>query len=127
VTAQAAWLLSALLLGHCLGDFSPLSTNRMLEAKLNGGPLLPIAAHAAVHSLLVAIAVILLATPAWALVAAAAAIEFASHLGLDATRARLGLRYPVLRDSTTRSFWLALGADQLAHGLVLIAVAFLVL
>ena len=63
MTAEAAWLLAFLLIGHFLGDFTPLSTPSMLRAKAVGTPLGPIGAHAAVHAGLVAVAVALVAGP----------------------------------------------------------------
>ena len=41
MTPDAAALLLALLLGHFLGDFTPLLTERMREAKERGGPMGP--------------------------------------------------------------------------------------
>jgi hypothetical protein len=127
MTAEALWLLAGLLLAHYLGDFTPLASARMQEAKANAGPLPTIGAHAGIHGLLVGLAVALLAAPVWTLIIAAAAIEFVTHFGLDTVRARLGRRFPKLNDPGQRAFWYALGADQLGHGLVLLGLAFLVL
>ncbi len=127
MTTQAAWLLAGLFLAHCLGDFSPLATGRMQVAKANGGPMYLIGGHAAVHTVLVAAAVALLARPVWPLVLAAAGIELVTHFMLDAGRARLGHRFPALNDHRDNTFWYALGADQLAHGLVLVWIASFVL
>ncbi len=127
MTAQALWLMAALLVAHYLGDFTPLATARMQEAKANGGPLLPIAAHALVHTFLVTAIVAVLVGTAGALLAAVAALEFGTHFALDAFRARLGRRVPAFKDPGRNSFWYMLGADQLAHGLVLVGVAALAL
>ena len=127
MTASASWLLAGLLLAHCLGDFSPLATGRMQVAKANGGPMYLIAGHAAVHMVLVTAAVILVARPTWSLILAAAGIELVTHFLLDAGRARLGRRFPAFNDHRDNTFWYALGADQLAHGLVLVWIAGLVL
>lgn len=123
MSAAAVWLLSALLVAHCLGDFTPLATDRMQLAKANGGPLHLIAGHAAVHGLLVALAVVAFASPAWSVLAIAAAAEFVTHLLIDGVRARLSARFAVLRDPSERLYWTALGIDQLAHTLVLVGIA----
>jgi len=127
MSAQAVVLLAALMVGHFLGDSTPLSTPRMLEAKARGGPLLPIVAHAAVHAVLTGLAVMAVARPAPAVLALALVIEFVSHFSLDAFRARLGVRVPALANPGDGLFWTALGLDQLAHGLVLVWIAALVL
>lgn len=127
MTSQAIWLMAALLVAHCLGDFTPLATPRMHEAKANGGPLLLIAGHAAVHMVLVAAAIVLIVGPAWSVVTMAAAVELVTHFALDATRARLGLRFRALRTPSEDAFWWAFGVDQLSHGLVLVGLAGLVL
>lgn len=126
MTAQAIALLAFLLLGHFLGDFTPLSTPRMLEAKANGGPIAPIAAHAAVHAVLTGIAVLAIARPAPGLVATAVGIQFLTHLALDGGRAWIGVRRPALNDPATNAFWTALGLDQLSHALVLVGITALV-
>jgi len=126
LTAEAAWLLAFLLIGHFLGDFTPLSTASMLRAKAVGAPLGPIGTHAAVHAGLVAVAVALVAGAGLGLVALAAALELVSHFAIDLGRGRLLRRFPPLGDPVNSSFWSVLGLDQLAHGLVLIGLAFLV-
>lgn len=126
MTTSAAWLLLALLCGHFLADFTPLATDRMQAAKAAGGPLGPIAAHAAVHAAFVAAIVGLAARPAPALVAGVVGFEFATHFVIDALRARLGARVPILSDPSQREFWTFLGFDQLLHAAVLVAIAWAV-
>lgn len=127
MSGEAVLLLLGLFFGHFLGDFTHLATARMQYAKSNGGPLLYIAGHAAVHGVLVGIAVMALAAPSWSIAAAAITIELVTHFALDAGRARLGRRYSTLNDPQARPFWYALGFDQFAHGLVLVALAAIVL
>lgn len=127
MTGEALRLLVGLLLAHYLGDFTPLSTRRMLEAKAQGGPMKPIAGHAAVHGVLVGLAIAALATPAWSLVAAAAGIEFVTHFIIDATRARMGRVVPAFSDPVQGAYWYLFGIDQFAHMLVLVGLAALVL
>jgi hypothetical protein len=126
VTGQAAWLLAALLLAHFVGDYTPLATARMQDAKSGGRPIAPIAGHALIHALLVAVAVLAIARPGLMVVGAAASIVFWTHLGIDVVRGRMGARRPELSDPTRQVFWTALGFDQLLHGLVLVWVAWLV-
>ncbi|MEN8145748.1 MAG: DUF3307 domain-containing protein [Gemmatimonadota bacterium] len=127
MSTSAAILLGALMVAHYLGDFTPLATARMQRAKANGGPVGPIAAHAAVHGLLVGLAVLIVIRPSASVLALAAGLELAVHFALDATRARLGADVPALADPNSNLFWWALGLDQLLHGLVLIGIAVLVL
>jgi hypothetical protein len=127
MTDQAAILLIFLFLGHFLGDFTPLATARMLEAKLTGSPIGPIALHALVHSVLVGIAVAAIARPVPMLILAVVTIEFWTHLGLDWFRGRMTVRRPALGDPGQSVFWTALGLDQLAHAMVLVGIALLAL
>jgi len=122
MSTQAAVLLAILFMGHYLGDFTPLATSRMQEAKANGGPMRLIAAHAAVHAILTGLAVALVAAPETSILALAIGLQLVTHLGLDAFRAWLGVRKPALADPARNVYWTALGLDQLAHGLVLIAI-----
>lgn len=123
MSTTATTLLVALFVGHFLGDFTPLATARMQKAKAEGGPMGPIAAHAGVHAILVAISVLAVLRPGLSMVAAAVAVEFVTHFAIDAVRARIGVRVPALSDPGSNPFWWALGVDQLLHGLVLIGIA----
>jgi hypothetical protein len=127
VTNQAALLLAGFFFAHYLGDFTPLSTPGMLAAKANAKPMWLIAAHALVHTVLVALVIWVVVFPAWSILALAAGIEFVTHFALDAGRARLGRRIPNLNDPTRNVFWYALGLDQFAHALVLVYLALLLL
>lgn len=124
--AATAGLMAALLTGHFLGDFSPLSTRRMIAAKESGASIGWILAHASVHAVLVALAVTALAFPGVGLLAIVVVLELGTHFAIDLFRARLGVRRPRLADPSRRGFWFVLGLDQLAHGLVLVAVALIV-
>lgn len=122
----AGILLAALLLGHFLGDFTPLATARMQEAKGAGGPAGPILEHAAIHALLTAAIVAIVARPEAGVVALAGGVQLATHFALDAGRGRLSRKFPALSDPRGQAFWTALGADQLAHALVLVWITALV-
>ncbi|MFO7589027.1 MAG: DUF3307 domain-containing protein [Gemmatimonadota bacterium] len=127
MSGAAAVLLAALLVAHELGDFTPLATPRMHRAKAEGGPMGPIAAHAAVHGVLVGLAVLVVVSPSLPVLATAVGLEWATHFAIDLGRGRLGLRVPALADLHGSAFWWALGVDQLLHGLVLVGIAYLVL
>jgi len=127
MSSQAAVLLAFLLVGHFLGDFTPLASARMQEAKLTGTPIGPIALHALIHAALVGMAVVAIARPLPMIALGAVAIEFWTHFGLDWLRGRLGARRPELGDPSRQVFWTAFGLDQLAHALVLLGIAVLVL
>lgn len=122
MSTQALVLLAALLVGHFLGDFTPLATARMLEAKANGGPMRLVAAHAAVHAVLTGLAVSLVVGLEPSVLALVVGLQFVTHGALDAVRSRLGVAFPSLGDPTHNVYWTALGLDQLAHGLVLVAI-----
>lgn len=127
MSEQAVVLLALLFVAHFLGDFTPLATSRMQEAKMAGTPLGPIALHALIHAVLVGVVVIGVVRPAPMLVLAAVAVEFWTHLGLDWFRGRLGARRPALTDPGGQAFWTVLGLDQLVHALVLVGIGLLVL
>ena len=127
MTEQAAVLLIFLFVGHFLGDFTPLATARMLEAKLTGSPIGPIALHALVHAVLVGLAVAAIARPVPMFILAAVSVEFWTHLGLDWVKGKMSVRRPALGEPGQPIFWTALGIDQLAHALVLVGIAFLAL
>ena len=126
MTNQAAVLLAGFFFAHYLGDFTPLSTPRMLAAKVNAKPMWFIAAHALVHTVLVALVILVVVFPAWSILALASGIEFVTHFVFDAGRAKLGRRLPPLNDPTHNVFWYSLGFDQFVHALVLIGLALLV-
>jgi hypothetical protein len=127
MTGQATLLLCGLFLAHYVGDFTPLVSRRMLEAKAAADPLWPIAVHAGVHTALVAAVIVLVAFPAWPLLLLGCALEFITHFVIDTSRAKLGRRYPVLNDPGRARFWHFLGIDQFLHAIVLILLAAIVL
>ncbi len=127
MSAEVVWLLVGLFAAHYLGDFTPLLTERMLAAKREGRPVGPVALHGTIHGALAAGAIGITAAPPLGVLGLGAAIVLVSHFAIDLGRAQFSARYAALRDSGHRAFWGALGFDQLLHGLVLIAVAAVVL
>jgi len=120
VTTDAALLLAALMVAHFLADFTGLATARMQEAKRNGGPASIIAAHAGVHGLLMAPLLLYVGGAGVAAAGWLTAVICGSHFLIDLSRARMGLRFGRLGDPDGKPFWVALGLDQLLHGLVLV-------
>ena len=127
MTPDAVALLLALLVGHFLGDFTPLLTRRMRDAKENGEPLWPIAVHGAVHGGLALVAIAAALRPGPGAYLFGGGVVFVTHFLIDAVRARLGVRFGELGDPRAQLFWTALGLDQLAHAAVLVGVAALLL
>ncbi len=126
MSSEAILLLSLLLVAHTLGDFTPLATRGMREAKAGIGPAWPIALHAVVHGILVLGAVAVVRPFSWRLLAGAAAIEYATHLLIDFAKMRLVVRYRILQNPAGGPFWYLFGVDQLSHALVLLGIAALV-
>lgn len=121
---SAITILLVLNLCHWVGDFTHATRPGMLAAKMLGKPLLPIAAHALVHTVLMALA-------CWVLIGANAAaiavlIQFPTHFGIDVLKGRLNGWFPSLRSPMNVYHWYVFGADQLAHQVVIISIAFTV-
>ncbi len=126
MTSDATLLLALLFVAHFLGDFTPLSTPGMLRAKAGKGSVAPILGHAAVHGILVGAAVAVV-RPSIGPALTAMGIELATHFGIDFAKMRLGVLRPAFLDPGASSFWHLLGADQLSHTLILVAIAAYVL
>lgn len=127
MSGQAVILLVALLTAHFLGDFTPLASPTMQDAKARGAPLAPIGAHAAIHAVLVGLAVAVVVRPIALVIIAASAAEFATHFGLDWIKGRLAGHRAEISDARRQVYWTLLGVDQLGHALVLVAIAAMVL
>jgi hypothetical protein len=93
-------LMAVLLFCHFLGDFTHLSTPSMLRAKRTGTAHGWILAHAAVHGVLVGGAVLLIVRPGSWIVMDAVVIELVTHFVIDEVRARSGVIWPRLGDSS---------------------------
>ena len=115
------WILLALLVKHFVADF-PLQTAWMLGKSRREGWVGPLAAHCWVHAFLTA--AILTVAGAGYLGLAIAAVEAVAHFGIDRIKAHpdLGGRW----NPAQPQFWWALGADQLAHNLCYLAIAWMV-
>jgi len=108
---------------HWLGDYTHLSTNKMLAAKRFGTPIAPIFAHALVHSALFFGVV-------WSLYGLdkailAGGLQLVSHYFVDLLKGKLNKWLPVLQSPANRSHWYIFGADQFLHqAVIVLTVAF---
>jgi len=114
-------IIVALLVCHWIGDFTHLSRPWMLSAKRFGKPVGPIAVHALVHALLMAMACLVLVNEQAG--ALAFAIQFPTHLAIDILKGRLNGWFPALQDPTKYPHWYVFGADQFAHCMVILCIA----
>ena len=105
-------LLVLFQLKHFICDY-PLQTQYMLGKMQATGWKLPLAAHAAVHSLATYIITMYFVGPFTAILFALA--DFIIHFTVDRIKAspKLGGRW----NPSQPYFWWALGADQMAHHL----------
>jgi hypothetical protein len=110
-------LLSLLFICHFLGDYV-FTTPRMLEAKQNGKPLGPIAAHAGVHAILMYVAMYFLVL--FESLIMMTLFQFFAHFFTDVLKGRLQFYFPKLADTKNKSHWILFGADQLAHSAAII-------
>ncbi len=115
-------LLILLNICHWLADYTWLSTSWMLNAKRLGKPILPILAHAGVHSLLMLFA-------CWAytgnfkLGLLAFAIQLPTHFAIDVWKGRMNEWFPVLQSPANKLHWVIFGFDQLLHQIIIIYIA----
>lgn len=119
-------VLTLLILNVChwAGDFSHLSTAWMLKAKRFGKPVLPILAHAGVHTSLFFIAVF--ALHGFDKAVLAAAIQLPTHFTIDVLKGKMNVWFPELLSIENKFHWWVFGADQMLHQTVIIGTASLV-
>jgi hypothetical protein len=128
MSKQTIYLIFSLQIAPLIGDFSPLSTKWMLEAKLKGKPLLPILCHALVHASLMFVPIHIFTNYSMkALDKADLMILFQliSHFTIDVWKGRMGVWFPSLSINTNAEFWYLFGFDQFLHQcVILIMIAF---
>lgn len=90
----------------------------MLDAKRLGKPLMPILAHAAVHAVLMGLALLLFYgfEAAWA----GFAIQLSTHFLIDLWKGKMNEWFPVLQDLANKWHWWVFGIDQQLHIAVII-------
>ncbi|MCU0416093.1 MAG: DUF3307 domain-containing protein [Cytophagaceae bacterium] len=107
---------------HWLGDFTPLSTPRMLAAKAKGSPISIIGLHAVIHAVLMGLFLFLIQVPL-VLIFYIIAFEGISHWLIDIVKGKLTLHFSsTLGNSAHNSYWMLFGADQLAHTIVILII-----
>jgi len=116
--------LLVLFLCHTLADYTPLSTAWMLNAKRFGKPLLPILAHAAVHTLLMGIALILLGCEPYK-IGCCMFLQLATHFGIDVLKGRINGWFPTVQNPANKIHWAVFGFDQYLHAVVIITMVYI--
>ncbi len=111
-------LLILLNFCHLLGDFSPLSTAWMLNAKRFGKPLFPIFVHAAVHASLMLSVLFFFTELKYALLLAG--FQLITHFIIDVWKGRMNGWFPVFSDMNNKAYWFLFGFDQLLHQMVIL-------
>jgi len=102
-----------------LGDFSPLSTKWMLEAKRHGKPFFPIFVHAGVHAVLMLPVLLIFTDIRQALLLSA--FQLMTHFIIDVWKGRMSLWFPVFGDIQNKWFWMLFGLDQFLHQAVILS------
>ncbi len=112
------YLLIALFFCHFIADFTWLSTTWMLNAKSVGKPLLPIFAHAAVHALLMGIALLFgnLTFVVWLNLVM---FQLSSHFLIDLWKGRMNVWFPIVTSPASKWHWILFGFDQFLHAVVI--------
>jgi len=111
-------VLIGLLICHWLADYTWLSNSWMLNAKRFGKPLLPILAHAMVHTVLMWLFLSLF-FGFTKTVMAAAFFQLITHFLIDVWKGRMNGWFPVLQSPDNKFHWVVFGFDQLLHGIVI--------
>lgn len=113
-------LLIVLLFCHFFADYC-FTTASMIRAKADGRNPWPIMIHAAVHTGLMAICLMLWGVSS-KLLLIALAVECTTHFFVDWTKARLLVRFPSFADPKHKPYWMLYGFDQLLHQLVIVGI-----
>lgn len=111
---------------HWLGDYTHLSTNKMLESKRFGKPLTPILQHAFIHGLGVFIILGILGYPAY-IAFLMFLLMWGSHFIIDVWKGKMNVWFPKLADPTNKFHWYIFGLDQMFHQFIIILIAYLVI
>ena len=116
-------LLTALLVCHYLADFC-LTMPMMIRAKADGKHPWPIALHAAIHAILMAMCILIYGT-GWSLLLVSLTVEFISHFAIDVSKARISNIFSHLSDNRHKPYWVLYGLDQLLHQMVIVLIWYL--
>ena len=116
-------ILIGLFICHWLADYTHLSTNWMLSAKRLGKPLYPILAHAAVHSLLMGIALTIMGYGnilQFDIVDKLIIFQLLTHFAIDVWKGRMNGWFPAIHSPANKWHWVVFGLDQLLQAIVII-------
>ena len=112
-------LLLALFFCHFLADYTHLSTAWMLIAKRLGKPLLPILAHAMIHSVLMGIVLFIygVTRETYGILML---LQISSHFLIDVWKGRMNGWFPKLQSPANKWHWIVFGFDQYLHAVIII-------
>ena len=108
---------------HWLGDYTHLSTGKMLAAKRLGYPYLPILYHALVHTVLVLVVLMFVTSPLNAI--GLALFVLSTHFGIDVLKGEINKWFPLLQNPANKYHWYVFGIDQFLHFEVIIFTSYL--
>lgn len=124
-------LLFWLFLCHWLADYTWLSTTWMLMAKRLGTPLFPIFVHALVHTILMAITLLIYFRSSIPLfysnIILVLAIQLFSHFLIDVWKGKMNVWFPVIQSPMNKIHWVVFGYDQLLHTTVILIMVHILL
>jgi hypothetical protein len=101
-------------MSHLLFDYGKALTPEMIAAKAKGYPFLPIAKHAMLHAIGVAI-VLACNSVSIERIILASAFEFTTHFCIDVLKGRVETRWPSLKDQKNPYHWHLFQLDQALH------------
>jgi len=113
-------LLILLFFCHFLADFTHLSTSWMLNAKRLGRPIIPILAHALVHTILMGIVLGFFLPMNEPLYWNLLSFQMMTHFLIDLWKGRMNGWFPSLQSPANKWHWIIFGADQFFHAVVII-------
>ena len=111
-------LIIVLLVCHYLADFC-LTSSAMIRAKADGRQAGPILGHAAVHTVLMGLC-LLVWSVSWKMLLMLMGVELVTHFLIDTAKGRLSASFPLLADRGHKPYWALYGFDQLLHQFVVV-------
>lgn len=118
-------LTASLLMCHFLADFSHLTRPWMLKAKATGKPIFPIFCHALVHTVLMAIVLLIYkGCESEIFISFPLLLQLVSHTLIDTCKGYLNL-FEGFRNPTSQWHWIIFGGDQLCHQLIILWMVYL--
>lgn len=115
-------LLGILFFCHYLGDYSHLTRPWMLKAKASGSPILPIFAHALVHTVLMGLVLFGYFSPDKYV--GPLLLQLISHTLIDIFKGKLN-RFEVIKSHISVWHWYIFGFDQYLHHFVILIMVYL--